>query len=83
MEETQLEEFRALTAVEPNLGTSYSPSVCWPAGEMPAVVILPHVLREVLAKQRFPYLGKAFRSCQRIELIRIVHPPANPVHERS
>jgi type I restriction enzyme R subunit len=67
----------ALTLLS-NLGYEFiPPSACLAQRGKSSVVILPHVLREVLAKQRFSYLGK-LRSLSEESIDKIVHQLANP-----
>ncbi|AWY02030.1 DEAD/DEAH box helicase [Marinomonas primoryensis] len=67
----------ALTLLS-NLGYEFiPPSACLMQRGKTSVVILPKVLREVLAKQRFSYLGK-LRGLSEESIDKIVHQLANP-----
>ncbi|MEP7729281.1 type I restriction endonuclease subunit R [Marinomonas primoryensis] len=67
----------ALTLLS-NLGYEFiPPSACLAQRGKSSVVILPQVLRAVLAKQRFSYLGK-LRSLSEESIDKIVHQLANP-----
>ncbi|WP_421856130.1 type I restriction endonuclease subunit R [Marinomonas sp.] len=67
----------ALTLLS-NLGYEFvSPRACLAQREKSSVVILPQVLRAVLAKQRFSYLGK-LRALSEESIDKIVHQLGNP-----